>query len=162
MLTAAVCIALSGAGLAISLLTAWRRRFRRATKIAAWSLLPVGLYLAGLLPLAGEIGRAVGSWAADVVFSPTVWAGLAVLALSMVLFIAARIAGKRSARRAGGSREAAGPGGPRTVAPGASKAALGRGAGQSAAKSGKKHGSSQDDELSDFKEIEEILRRHGI
>lgn len=63
MLTSTVCVALSAAGLAIALLTAYRRRFRRATMIAAAALLPVGLYMTGLVSLAGTVVRAVADWA---------------------------------------------------------------------------------------------------
>lgn len=165
MLTATVCIALSGAGLAVSFLTAWRRRFLRATRIAAWSLLPVGLYMTGLLPLGQKVGKAVGTWASDLVFKPTVWAGVGVLALAVVLFVVTRIAGRRSGvRSGGGSREVTRPGGAPAVAPSASTAALGPGGrteGTSGAKQGKRKAGA-DDGLSDFKDVEEILRRHGI
>lgn len=166
MLTATVCIALSGAGLAVSFLTAWRRRFLRATRIAAWSLLPVGLYMTGLLPLGQKIGKAVGTWGADLVLKPTVWAGIGVLAFAAVLLVVTRLAGRRSGGRAEGrSREVSRPGAAPAVAPGASTAALGtrpRAAAPAAAKPAKKAAASGGDGLSDFKEIEEILRRRGI
>lgn len=152
MLTATVCVALSGAGLAMSLLTAWRRRFRRAIKLAAVSLLPVGLYLAGLITLGSKIGTAVGGWAADLVLKPTVWAGFAVIAVAVVLYVASRIGAHRGApapddRQAVRGR-AADPLAPRSSAPAISAPASG----------GAKRGKG-DAELDD---IEAILRKHGI
>jgi hypothetical protein len=180
MLTSTVCVALSAAGLAIALLTAYRRRFLAATRIAAVALLPVGLYLTGLLTLVGKVGHAVGTWAADLVLKPSVWVGFGVLAASVVLYTAARFAGRRrrGVGRAGRRRETA-------VAPGAQTAGLpaGRGGAQetkagTGAKAGKgakagpeakRAGAAKsagatgaDDGLSDFREVEEILRRRGI
>lgn len=161
MLTATVCVALSGAGLAMALLTAWRRRFLHATRIAAWALLPIGLYMTGLATLGRKVGVAVGKWGADLVFKPTVWIGILVLAVSALLFMIVRVAGKRSPRR----RKVTGDdGGVPAVAPQASTGALepGRGAQRQPAPSRKKAKASGDDGLSDFSEIEEILRRRGI
>ncbi|MEU1620363.1 hypothetical protein ABZ479_24035 [Streptomyces sp. NPDC005722] len=154
MLTSTVCVALSAAGLAIALLTAYRRRFRRATMIAAVALLPVGLYMTGLVSLAGTVVRAVADWAVDLVFKPSVWAGFAVLALSVVLYVLARVA----RRRKGVAEPKAG----RAVAPGAG---AGAGAGAPALAQGKKpvpKKAKTDPDLAEFGEIEEILKRRGI
>jgi hypothetical protein len=157
MLTAAVCTALTGAGLALSLLTAWRRRFLPATRLAAWSLLPVGLWLTGLLPLAQKIGRAAARWGADLVFKPSVWTGIGVLALSALLFVIARLAGRRTPR--GRGRVTGRDGGVPAVAPTASTGALDA---PRAQRQPAKKNAAADDGLSDFQEIEEILRRRGI
>ncbi|PWI42052.1 hypothetical protein [Streptomyces sp. ICBB 8177] len=152
MLTATVCVALSGAGLAVALLTAWRRRFLRAVRVAAVSLLPVGLYLAGLITMFRKIGEAVGDWAAGLVLKPSVWLGFAVLALAVLLYLIARLASGRSGRRAE-RRAAAGAGTGTAVEPAARP-----GPRQVEAKRAKagKGGSSE------FDDIEEILRKHGI
>jgi hypothetical protein len=155
MLTAAVCVALTGAGLAVAFLTAWRRRFLKATRVAAWSLLPVGLWMTGLLPLGQKIGRAIGTWGADLVFKPGVWAGVGVLALSAVLFAVARLVGRRAPR----GRVTGTDGGVPAVAPRASTAALDAPRTRQPARKSEPSG---DDGLSDFQEIEEILRRRGI
>lgn len=148
MLTSTVCVALSAAGLAIALLTAYRRRFRRATMIAAVALLPVGLYMTGLVSLAGTVVRAVADWAADLVFKPSVWVGFAVLALSVVLYFLARVSGRRK-----GVAEAS-PG--RAVASGAGASALAQG------KKPVPKAAKTDPDLAEFGEIEEILKRRGI
>ncbi|MEU6081290.1 hypothetical protein [Streptomyces sp. NPDC047108] len=155
MLTTTVCVALSAAGLAIAILTAYRRRYARATRIAAFALVPVGLAMAGLAQLGGKVGRAVGDWAADLVFKPTVWAGFAVLAVSVVLFMIARVAGRRTGRGAPQGTEGR-PG----VEPAASAPAVGPG--RKAAQPAPKAKKGRSDGLDDFEDIEAILKKHGI
>ncbi|CCB77972.1 MULTISPECIES: hypothetical protein [Streptomycetaceae] len=155
MLTGTVCLALSGAGLAVALLTAWRRRFLRATRIAAVALLPVGLYLTGLLTMLGRIGRAIGSWAAGLVLDPTVWAGVAVLALAVVLWVAARLAAGRAAGRRTRAEQPSVTGGSATALGGATPP-------PTATPSAKRPKRAADDPLSEFGDIEEILRKRGI
>lgn len=159
MFTTTVCAALSAAGLAIAMLTAYRRRFRRATKIAALSLLPIGLAMAGLVELGGEVATATGDWATDLVLKPSVWGGFGVLAVAVVLWVAQRFAGERAKRKAGGGAAPA-------AAPAASRPALGGGragkadAPEPAAGGRKSSGSGAGDE--DFSDIEAILKKHGI
>ncbi|MFG2192246.1 hypothetical protein [Streptomyces sp. NPDC048639] len=155
MLTTTVCVALSAAGLAIAILTAYRRRYVRATRIAAFALIPVGLAMAGLAELGGKVGRAVGDWAADLVFKPSLWAGFAVLAASVVLFAIARIAGRRKGRGAVEGKTAR-PG----VEPGASAPAVGPG--RKPAQPAPKAKQGRSDGLDDFDDIEAILKKHGI
>lgn len=165
MLTTTVCAALSAAGLAVAFLTAFRRRFAAATKIAAVALLPIGLAMAGLIGLGGKIVRAVGSWAADLVLDPSVWAGFAVLALAFVLYVIGRVAGGKGAGRKE-RRAAAGAESSRAVPGSAGSAALGGSTQSGPARSGTggagqgKQGAKSGGD--DFSEIEEILKKHGI
>ncbi|MFC7217811.1 hypothetical protein ACFQLX_06445 [Streptomyces polyrhachis] len=154
MFTTTVCAALSAAGLAVALLTAYRRRFRRAVRIAAVSLLPVGLAMAGLVDLGREVGTAVGGWAADLVLKPTVWAGFAVLALSVVLYAAARI----GAGRTPGRRERAARSRPGSTAVDTTAKAPALGSSRAAQGQGRNQGQDQED----FSDIEKILKKHGI
>ncbi|MEE4542940.1 hypothetical protein V2S66_13285 [Streptomyces sp. V4-01] len=155
MLTTTLCAALSAAGLALAFLTAYRRRFLRATRIAAAALLPVGLALAGLVTLARRISTAVGDWAADLVFKPTVWTGFVVLGCSAALYGVSRLFAGRGRGRAPEARTA----GPAGVAgtPKAQELSGGRGASAGGGKRG-----SRDSGLSDFADVEEILKRRGI
>ncbi|MBA0050772.1 hypothetical protein E0L36_07660 [Streptomyces sp. AJS327] len=156
MLTTTVCAALSAAGLAVAFLTAWRRRFVPALRIAAFSLLPVGLALAGLVTLGGKIGRAVGGWAADLVFKPSVWTGFGVLACAVVLYVLARFLGGRPGAAERRPEGAGAGGGSGTRAP-----AVGTGSPARGAKPGK-GSASGGGEAEDFSDIEAILRKHGI
>ncbi|MFW6694898.1 hypothetical protein [Streptomyces sp. MAR4 CNX-425] len=159
MFTTTVCAALSAAGLAIAFLSAYRRKFRRATKIAALSLVPIGLAMAGLAELGREVGEATGDWATDLAFDPTVWGGFGVLAVAVVLWVIQRLVGERSKRKAGGGAAAA-----PAAAPAASRPALGGradgAAGSAPAAGGRKQKSGSGDE--DFSDIEAILKKHGI
>ncbi|MBH1936811.1 hypothetical protein I5Q34_21490 [Streptomyces sp. AV19] len=141
MLTSTVCAAVSAGGLGIALLTAYRKRFLAATRIAAFALIPVGLVMTGII-----------DWVEDLVFKPSVWAGFGVLALSTLLFLAGRAAERRGAGR---SRKAAT--GPDAVAPAASAPSLGPArTPKPAAPKGRK------DSGEDFSDIEAILKKHGI
>jgi hypothetical protein len=155
MLTTTLCAALTLAGLAVAVLTAYRRRYLAATRTAALALLPLGLAMAGLVTLGRRIGTAVGDWAADLVFKPSVWTGFAVLACSALLYGVTRLFSRRKPR---GERVDGGAGGSApAVAPGAATPAItaGRGA-------GKRRAGSSDSGLSDFADVEEILKRRGI
>ncbi|MFI9310053.1 hypothetical protein [Streptomyces triculaminicus] len=148
MLTSTVCVAVSAAGLGIALLTAYRRRFLAAARIAAWSLVPVGLVMTGVV-----------DWLAGIVFNPTVWAGFGVLALSAVLFLITRTVERR---RAGGRRErreAASAGRPGAVAPAASAPSLGPTRTKAPRPAGTKAPAG---DAEDFSDIEAILKKHGI
>ncbi|MGW2547137.1 hypothetical protein ACWC5I_41255, partial [Kitasatospora sp. NPDC001574] len=63
MLTAAVSFALTAAGVAVAGLRAYRRRFLSATRWFAFALVPAGLYLTGLFPVARTIGSELADWA---------------------------------------------------------------------------------------------------
>lgn len=144
MLTSTVCAAVSAGGLGIALLTAWRKRFLAATRIAAFALIPLGLVMTGII-----------DWVKDLVLKPSVWAGFGVLALSALLFLISRAAERRGA----GRRSAAGPEAvaPAASAPAASAPSLGPArSSKPAAPKGRK------DSGEDFSDIEAILKKHGI
>ncbi|UWE09399.1 hypothetical protein [Actinacidiphila bryophytorum] len=149
MLTTTLCAALSAGGLAIAMLTAYRRRFLAATRIAAVSLLPVGLAMAGLVTLGRKVGTATAHWAADLVFKPTVWMGFGVLAVAAMLYGITRLISARLPE-GGGRAPAAVPGASSPAIPSGRPAAAGR------------RKSSADSGLSDFADVEEILKRRGI
>jgi hypothetical protein len=153
MLTTTLCAALSAAGLAFAAATAYRRRYLRATRIAALALLPVGLAMAGLVTLGRRIGAALGDWAAGLVLNPEVWTGFAVIACSALLYGVTRLFSRRGDGRAE-QTEAAAP----AAVPGARPPAVSAGQG-----SGRSRGrGSKDSGLSDFADVEEILKRRGI
>ncbi|MEU4213293.1 hypothetical protein AB0F13_25485 [Streptomyces sp. NPDC026206] len=149
MLTSTVCAAVSAAGLGIALLTAYRKRFLAAARIAAWSLIPVGLVMTGII-----------DWVTDLVFKPSVWAGFGVLALSALLFTVTRAA----AGRRGGTRKerreaaAAARGDAALPAPAAPSIGPAR-----TAEPPKNRGTrASGGEREDFSDIEAILKKHGI
>jgi hypothetical protein len=109
-------------------------------RCSAWTILPVAAWLTGVLELAFDIGDSVGRWAVHLVFSPVVWIGIVLAGISVALFGASALLGKR--RRADGDAPAQPvTGRPRRARRSAGPAAIG------------------DDDLGD---IEAILRKHGI
>ena len=87
---------------------------------AALTLLPPAAYLTGTLEAGVRIVDVVVDWGAGLVFSPSVWFGMALLGISATLFFVARILGSRSKdeteprpdrkrRREAGTPELSGP-----------------------------------------------------
>jgi len=147
MIAETVCSAVAAAGLGIAAVTAYRKRYLAATRIAAYALVPLGLVMTGVV-----------EWLADTAFSPTAWAGFGVLGVAWVLFASTRAV----ERRRGGTRkerkEARAAERREAVAPGASAPSLGEGS-----KQGKRPASAPRAEpADDFSDIEAILKKHGI
>jgi hypothetical protein len=113
----------------------------------AWSLLPLAAGLTGVLRLGWEITDSVVRWAGRLVFSPMVWLGLVVAAVSMVLFVVTAFVRRRAA--------------PAGKAPG-------RPAKQSSKQSAKALPKDRSTPAAsapagdDMDDIEAILRKHGI
>ncbi|MEU2660712.1 hypothetical protein ABZ615_36010 [Streptomyces sp. NPDC007325] len=149
MLAETICSAVSAAGLGIAAITAYRKKYLSATRIAAWALVPLGLVMTGAV-----------EWAFDTVFSPVAWAGFGVLGVAWLLLLTTR----GVERRRGGRKAAAGGADPAAVAPGASaparaRDAIARPASGPAAPSG---AASSGAASEDFSDIEAILKKHGI
>ncbi|MFE9441657.1 hypothetical protein ACFYO2_22210 [Streptomyces sp. NPDC006602] len=149
MIAETVCSAVAAAGLGIAAVTAYRKRFLSAVRIAAYSLVPLGLVMTGVV-----------EWLADTAFSPTAWAGFVVLGVSWLLFASTRAV----ERRRGGTRKerkAAAKDAARreAVAPAASVPSLGPGARPTAKPAGRPRNETATD---DFSDIEAILKKHGI
>ncbi|HEX6446627.1 MAG TPA: cellulose synthase [Streptosporangiales bacterium] len=144
-----VAAGLSGVGLLISIVL-WRRRGAASgLRAASWSLLPIGLYLVGLLGVLVPFGFRLASWAAHLVFSLSAWLGLAVIGLAVLLWIVSGVMlGRRRARADAEDGDTA-------VGPGRDSATKQVTTGRS---SGKAKASDEDE----FSDIEEILKRRGI
>ncbi|HET6653715.1 MAG TPA: hypothetical protein VFH10_13810 [Nocardioides sp.] len=148
----AVGVALTAVGLVLSV-AVWRRRgVASGVRGVAWSLLPLAAAMTGLLRVVWEVADSVSSWAARLVFSPTVWAGIVVGGISATLFVVSGFLRRRTpegrARKERKERKAAGPG----SAPAAVTAS-----GPKPARTGS--APAEDDDMAD---IEAILRKHGI
>lgn len=143
MIAETVCAAVSAAGLGIAAITAYRKRFLRAARIAACSLVPLGLVMTGIV-----------EWLADTAFSPTAWAGFGVLGVAWLLFMTTRAVERRRAVTGKAAKA------PRAeaIAPTASAPSLGQGARPAAPRAADSGASGADD----FSDIEAILKKHGI
>jgi hypothetical protein len=150
MIAETVCSAVAVAGLGIAAVTAYRKRFLSAARIAAYSLVPLGLVMTGIV-----------DWVADTAFSPTAWAGFGVLGAAWLLFASTRAV----ERRRGGTRrerkEARAAAQREAVAPAASAPSLGPGARQSTRPATAPRAKASD-ASDDFSDIEAILKKHGI
>ncbi|MEU0004952.1 hypothetical protein ABZ079_11815 [Streptomyces sp. NPDC006314] len=147
MIAETVCSAVSAAGLGIAVVTAYRKRFLAAARIAAYSLVPVGLVMTGVV-----------GWLADTAFSPTAWAGFGVLGAAWLLFAGTRAVERRRGGE-GSERKAAKAAGRGAVAPAASAPSLGQGARPGARPAAAPRDA---DPADDFSDIEAILKKHGI
>lgn len=139
MLAETICSAVSAAGLGIAAITAYRKRFLTAARIAAYALVPVGLVMTGAV-----------EWLARTAFSPMAWVGFGVLGVAWLLFTTTRAVERRRA----GRKEGVGEGRGEAVAPAASAPSLG---GRGAPPTSRATTGGDD-----FSDIEAILKKHGI
>ncbi|MFD1930450.1 cellulose synthase [Nonomuraea mangrovi] len=151
-----LCVGATGVGLVFSFLLLRRRGAVAATRMVAWSLLPMAAYLTGALSSLWTIGTTAVTFVTSLVFNPLTWAGVALAGLSVVLFMVSGVlrARKLSAADGRASGEAAekkqarkAPQQPDAQAP-AGKPAIAQ----------QKPRTNDDD----FSDIEDILKRRGI
>lgn len=92
-----LCVGLTLLGVIVTGI-AWRRGNRgRVVQGIGLALAPIALYLSGLLRLLWNGVVAIGTWAANLVFSPLVWAGMALLGLCVVLWVVGGLVARHSA-----------------------------------------------------------------
>jgi len=169
-----LCGGLTGLGLVLSYLAMRRRGIGAGLRGVAWSLLPMAAYLTGSIEMFWKMGVAVGDFAKGFVFSPKVWAGIALAGLAVVLFVVSgplrrRLAEQGTVEKAK-DKPAAGSGSgsagslaparggqlatrPDRVAPTPAKAPV--------PAKGRK-GRPADDDDDDLGDVADILKRHGI
>nr|WSW70305.1 hypothetical protein OG461_31205 [Streptomyces sp. NBC_00995] len=151
MLAETICSAVSAAGLGIAAVTAYRKRFLTATRIAAYALVPIGLVLTGVV-----------EWVSDIAFKPSVWLGFGVLGVAWLLFMTTRAI----ERRGGGTRKerkaAARAARTGAVEPAASAPSPAAGALAAEPRRRPEKQSADAGPGDDFSDIEAILKKHGI
>ena len=151
MIAETVCSAVAAAGLGIAAVTAYRKRFLAATRIAAYSLVPLGLVMTGVV-----------EWIADTAFSPTAWAGFALLGVAWALFATTRAVERRRGGTRKERRAAARSARSDAVGPAASAPSLGQGASRASSRPASAAPRSTAGGADDFSDIEAILKKHGI
>src|SRR5262252_3404562 len=82
-----LCGGLTALGLIGSWFALRRRGPRAAARWLAWSLLPIALYLLGILQVLWRFGVAIGDFFSGLVFSPKVWSGVVLIGIALVLFV---------------------------------------------------------------------------
>ncbi|MET7860737.1 hypothetical protein ABZS81_26735 [Streptomyces sp. NPDC005318] len=151
MLAETICSAVSAAGLGIAAVTAYRKRFLTAARIAAYSLIPIGLVLTGVV-----------QWVTDIAFQPSVWLGFGLLGVAWLLLMTTRAierrgVGTRKERKAAAQAAQSG-----AVAPAASVPSLGSGVPADRPQTKPKQKQEAGAPGEDFSDIEAILKKHGI
>ena len=173
-----VCAGLSALGVVAAFFAFRRRGAAAGIRLFGWAVLPMAIYLTGMVRLLWTIGAALVKWVSGFVFSPYVWTGLALFGVAAICLPVAAAMRRRQAARAGevetgrgstGTRagsSAVGSGAAGTAASGRTSAA--KDAGQPkqveqgkgpARRQGK---GKEEDPLAEFEDIDEILKRRGI
>ncbi|WP_082534181.1 hypothetical protein [Marmoricola sp. Leaf446] len=164
----ALALTLTVVGAVLSWVAFRRRGAAAGLRGLAWTLLPVAAWLTGTLRLAVAIVEDVVRWATRLVLSPTVWAGIVVAGVAVLLFVVSgamrsRAVGTRDrvgaprGRRAAAATEPA----PTAVTPGAA-APAGTARAPKPAKASKRGTARHESDLDDMDDIEAILKKHGI
>jgi hypothetical protein len=155
-----LCGGLTGVGLVFSFLLLRRKGAAAGLRAAAWSLVPMAAYLTGALSTLWAIGTSIVRFVTGLVLSPSVWVGVGLTGLAVVLYLVSGVLRGRSRAKAAPAATTAAPrqaglptsvtqplAPPRSATPAAAPAK--RAAPKKAA----------DD---DFGDIEDILKRRGI
>ena len=154
---------LCGGLTAIGLIGSWiayrRRGVRAAMRGVAWSLLPIALYLVGILQVLWRFGVAIGDFFSGLAFSPKVWSGIIIACLSVLMFVVTGGLRSRDRRKQADEKKQDADAGPGQLMASSSTASSGRT--QPAAVPAKRKGSKPAAD-EDFDEVAQILKRHGI
>jgi hypothetical protein len=155
-----LCIGLALIGVIVAGV-AWRRGSRgRVVQGIGLALAPIALYFTGLLRLIWDGAVALVGWASSIIFSPTMWFGISLLGLCVVLWVVGGLLTRRSTGKKS-SAPAASAGGRPAVGTGSSTTAktLPKTPAKKTAPKGKAPAQEVDPELA---EIEAILKNRGI
>ena len=160
-----LCIGLALIGVIVAGV-AWRKGSRgRVVQGIGLALAPIALYFTGLLRLVWDAVVALGNWATSIVFSPSMWFGISLLGLCVVLWVVGGLLTRRAVTKRGsapaaaaGTRSAVGTGGSAAAKVPTTKAATTKSAAPKPAK-GKAPAQEVDPEMA---EIEAILKNRGI
>ncbi|SDH87277.1 hypothetical protein SAMN05421505_1258 [Sinosporangium album] len=158
-----LCAGLTAVGLVLSFLALRRKGVAAGLRAAAWSLVPLAAYLLGAVQTLWNVGSAIVGFFTGLVFSPSVWAGVALTGLAVVLYLVSGVLYTKGGGSTRASRRAAKGGAASTAAPSAGPATpAGRKQAPAAPQrpqvpQGRKQAADDD-----FSDIEDILRRRGI
>ena len=150
-----LCIGLALIGVIVAGV-AWRKGSRgRVVQGIGLALAPIALYFTGLLRLVWDAVVALVGWATSIIFSPTMWFGISLLGLCVVLWVV----GGLLTRRAAPAPKAAAAAGTAKPSIGTGRTAAAKTAPKKATPKGKAPQQEVDPEMA---EIEAILKNRGI
>ena len=157
-----LCGGLTAIGLVGSWFALRRRGVRAALRGVAWSLIPIALYLVGILQVLWRFGVAIGDFFSGLAFSPKVWSGIIIAGIVVVLFVVtgglrSRDRKKQRKDKGGASSEPRQPSALPATVPASARTTART---QPVPAPAKRKGKADDDE--DFGDVADILRRHGI
>jgi hypothetical protein len=157
---------LCGGLTAVGLIGGWfalrRRGPRAAARWLAWALLPIALYLLGILQVLWRFGVAIGDFFSGLAFSPKVWSGVILAGISLVLFVVTGgLRGRARRKQAKAEQDGEATRALAAVPPAGASAAGKAGRPKAAPVPAKRKGSAVADD-DDFGEVAAILKRHGI
>jgi hypothetical protein len=158
-----LCGGLTAVGLIGSWFALRRRGPRAAARWLAWSLLPIALYLIGILQVLWRFGVAIGDFFSGLAFSPKVWSGVVLVGIALVLFVVTgglRGRARRKPDKAEQDSQAPATKALATAPPAAASAGMASRRPKAAPVPAKRKGAAADDD--DFGEVAAILKRHGI
>jgi hypothetical protein len=152
-----LCIGLALLGVIVAGV-AWRKGSRgRVIQGVGLALAPVALYFTGLLRLLWDAIVALVGWASSIIFTPSMWFGISLLGLCVVLWVVGSVLTRRTAAK-GGSAPAVSRGGQPAVGAGRTTRSTAAATKKAPAK-GKAAAQEIDPEMA---EIEAILKNRGI
>lgn len=152
-----LCIGLALIGVIVAGV-AWRKGSRgRVIQGVGLALAPIALYFTGLLRLLWDAVVAVVGWATSIVFTPSMWFGISLLGLCLVLWVVGGVLHRRAPAKSGSSR-AVSPAAKPAVGTGRTPAPAAKSTGKAPAQ-GKAQAAEVDPDLA---EIEAILKNRGI
>src|SRR6266566_2659531 len=155
-----LCGGLTAAGLVGSWFALRRRGPRAAARWLAWALLPIALYLLGILQVLWRFGVAIGDFFSGLAFSPKVWSGVILAGVSLVLFVVTGGLRGRSKRKRARAEPDSQPPATRAlgaVPPAAAPAGVASRPKAAPVPAKRKGAAAADD---DFGEVAAILKRH--
>jgi hypothetical protein len=156
-----LCGGLTAVGLIGSWFALRRHGPRAAARWVAWSLLPIALYLIGILQVLWRFGVAIGDFFGALAFSPKVWSGVVLAGISLVLFVVTGGLRGRTRRRQQKAERDTEATRELSAAPPAAASAAARPSRQAAPVPAKRKGAATPAD-EDFGEVAAILKRHGI
>lgn len=173
-----VCAGLSALGVVAAFFAFRRRGAAAGLRLFGWAMLPMAIYLTGMVRLLWTVGAALVKWVSGFVFSPYVWTGLALFGVAAICLPVAAAMRRRQSRagevetgrtstgtRAAGSNAVgatAGGNAAGNAAGGRTNTAKGAGKPKPVEQGKGRSKDKQEDPLAGFEDIDEILKRRGI
>lgn len=153
-----ICAGLTGVGVVAAFLAFRRRGAASGLRLLGWAVLPMALWLSGLVRFLYTVVAEAVRWFGNFVFSWQVWAGVALFGVAFVLLGTAGFLRRRKRRSAGGDEQpASAESKPAKTAKPAKPEKPEKGEPKQVGK-----GQPADNPVEGMDDIDEILKRRGI